>query len=479
MIPEWTPPPLERLSTGDPSLDQILDGGIPKQSLTLLAGEPGAGKTVLALQMLFHTARQGKKALLLTTVAEPAIKLFRYMRRFEFFDQGVADEFIRFADLGEAIAKGREATLAEIGRHIEGFEPELVVIDSFRAIGDLFARELSIRPFLYELAVELSGWGATCILVGEYGVDEIRTLSEFAIADAIVRLGYEQRELASFRELEVLKLRGSPYISGKHYFEITAHGFTCYPRVRGPVDTGRRKRIAYSERISTGVEGLDELLHGGIPRASATIVQGSTGTGKTLLALQFLMEGARRGEPGVFFSLEESPDQLRAVMAELGWDAESAEAQGLLALHYVSPVEIPSDLFLEQARRKMRELKAQRAVIDGLTSLALGVSSERRFKELVYAISKHAAAAGTTLLLTMEIEAELGLRMVHAYGVSFAADNLVQLRFMEGNGSLKRSIIVLKARGIRHALETRELIIEDDGLHVGGSTHEQVMGHIQ
>ena len=177
--------------------------------------------------------------------------------------------------------------------------------------------------------------------------------------------------------------------------------------MRSP-DAVNSEAIAPGERVPTGVAGLDAMLGGGVPRASATVVQGGTGTGKTLLAMHFLLEGAQRGEPGIHFTMEETPDQLRRIAQGFGWDLRALEERKLLTLAYVSPVELSTDTFLNRARQQVQQLGARRAVLDSLTSMALGVLSERRFKELVYAMTKHFRALGVTLQMNMEIAELLG-----------------------------------------------------------------------
>ena len=202
------------------------------------------------------------------------------------------------------------------------------------------------------------------------------------------------------------------------------------------------------------------MLGGGLPRASSTVVQGGTGTGKTLLGLQFLLEGARSGEPGILFTLEETPNQLRRHRpAASDGISRSLEERGLFTLSYVSPVELSTDRFLDQARQEVERLGARRAVLDSLTSMALGVPSERRFKELVYAVTKHFRAAGVTFNMNMEIADLLGSAQLSGHGVSFAADNVIQLKYVEVDGRLERGISVLKARGVRHATDVRRLSI--------------------
>jgi circadian clock protein KaiC len=457
---------LERLATGSPDLDRILGGGLPARSINLVAGEPGAGKTLLALQIVFHLARQGRKCVYMTTLSEPALKLVGYMRQFSFFDDSLVGQKVVFADIGSVVrGKGEDAILTEITTLVEREEPAVVVVDSFKAVREMVP-ESRVRTFVYDLAVQIAGWGAASLLVGEYSEEEIATHPEFAIADGIIRLINRHHELIAVREVEVLKLRGADYVTGRHFFEIGPAGLTFFPRVRSP-DAVSSEAIVPSDRVPTGVAGLDAMLGGGLPRASATVVQGGTGTGKTLFAMHFLLEGARRGEPGIHFTMEETPDQLRGIAQGFGWDLRALEERKLLALAYVSPVELSTDTFLNRARQQVQQLGARRAVLDSLTSMALGVPSERRFKELVYAMTKHFRALGVTLQMNMEIAELLGSAQISGYGVSFAADNVIQLKYVEANGGLDRGIFVLKARGVRHATEVRAMSLGADGITVG------------
>jgi circadian clock protein KaiC len=463
-------PPLARLTTGSAAFDRILGGGLPVRSVSVIAGAPGAGKTLFALQMLFALARQGKKGLYFSTLSEPSLKLLQYMQQFSFFEESLLEARIVFADLGSVIRKGAEATLAEISSRVEAEEAAIVVIDSFKAVRDILGGPAVLRTFVYDLSVHLSGWGATSLLVGEYTEAETIGSPEFGIADGIVRFSNTRHELSAVREVEVLKLRGADYVTGGHFFEIKCDGLDFFPRVRGPSVVASKSRavtaaepVSTQPRAETGVSGLDTMLGGGLPHASTTIVQGGTGTGKTLLGLQFLLEGARRGEPGILFMLEETPEQLRGLALSLGWDLASLEKRGLLTLRYVSPVELSTDRFLDRARQEVKTAGARRVVIDSLTSLALGVPSERRFKELVYALAKHFHADGVTLNMNTEVPDLLGTAQLSGHGVSFAADNVIQLKFVEIEGRLERGVSVLKARGVRHANDVRRLSVEPDG----------------
>jgi circadian clock protein KaiC len=222
--------------------------------------------------------------------------------------------------------------------------------------------------------VRQRGWGVTTLLVGEYVRDDFARFPEFAIADGIVHLTNQPNELTSMRQLEVHKLRGTDYVGGRHFFEMSRNGIVFYPRVRMPQDTSEGSAPAV-ERLSTGVAGLDELLGGGLPARSATFVQGSTGTGKTLLGLHFLVAGAQQGEAGILFTLEETFEQLRGIAASFGWNLQELERQGRLRMNYTSPVELSTDRFLHDVREQVETLGVRRLVLDSLTSARLGANS--------------------------------------------------------------------------------------------------------
>jgi len=205
-----TRPSLERLTTGSAAFDRILGGGIPARSVNVVAGQPGAGKTLFSLQMLFALARQGKKGLYLTTLAEPALKLLQYMQQFSFFDESLLESSVVFADLGSVIRRrGAEATLSEIASRVEREAPAIVVIDSFKAIHDILGEAAALRTFVYDFAVHTASWGATSLLVGEYTENEIANNAEFAIADGIVRFTNARHELTTIRDVWPLRIASS------------------------------------------------------------------------------------------------------------------------------------------------------------------------------------------------------------------------------------------------------------------------------
>jgi circadian clock protein KaiC len=193
---------------------------------------------------------------------------------------------------------------------------------------------------------------------------------------------------------------------------------------------------------------------------------GGAGTGKTALGLQFLADGARRGEPGVLLTLEETPQQIRAMARAFPYRFAELERDGLLHIRYTAPIEVLTDKFLHVARTEIERLHVRRVVLDSLTSLSLGTASGRRYRQLVYAFAKHMRALGVTALLTMESPELLGSGKLSGRGFSFASDNLIHLRYVERGGRLDRAVSVIKARGVPVNTELREMSIGPGGVEV-------------
>ena len=220
-------------------------------------------------------------------------------------------------------------------------------------------------------------------------------------------------------------------------------------------------------RLRTGLDELDVMLGDGLAQGTTALVEGATGTGKTLLGLQYLREGAQNGEACVHFGLEETPGMLRRGAASAGFDLAALEARGTLRLFHASPVEMVPDRFLSQLLTEVDGVGARRVVLDSISALGVSIPSMRRYRELLYAVSRHLQQRGVTTIMTAELPELLGGLQLSGNQVSSIADTVILLRYIELGSSLERTIGVLKSRGSSHTTGLRRFRIGPDGPRIG------------
>jgi circadian clock protein KaiC len=457
---------MTRLPTGIPELDLVLGGGFSPGSCVVLAGAPGTGKTILAQQICFANATPEHHAIYYTTLSEPHSKLTAHLEDFSFFDTAAIGETVEFHHLAALAEPSGDipmtAVSTEVVRNAFETRPSVIVIDSSKALHE--AEGPNFRRSVYELASRVAHTDAVLVLVGEYEEEDIRTAAEFAVADAIILLTNSSTGLVDRRWLRVAKLRGSDYLSGRHFFRIGKPGIELYPRMEATLPTSP---TGADRRLSSGIEGLDQMMTGGIPSESATIIAGPSGAGKTVFCLQFLAEGLRQGESCVYASFQESERQTLSKAKNFGWDFDKAIADGKLSIVHVQPVELGLDVVAARLRREVVEKKATRIVIDSISELEHAADSGR-FADYLWALVGTLRRDGATVVLTSETAAFFGPAFELAHGLSFIADNIVLLRYTEIDSEIRRALVVVKMRDSDHTKSLVEFEITNKGAVVRG-----------
>ena len=460
---------LTRLSTGVPGLDEVLGGGLPEYSFNLICGQPGSGKTTLAHQILYANASAERQALYFTVLGEPPLKMLRYMQQMSFFDPAKVATAIHFVDLSEEVLQGDLGKLLEtMIQKVKETAPALVVVDSFRTVvrsRQLLAQgEMELQSFLQRLALHLASWQVTSFLVGEYVESEMRDNSIFTVADGIFWLLQSRERNSMVRKLQVMKLRGQASMPGLHTFRLSSNGLQVFPRHQGKLV--RADKSSGMARVSTGIPGLDEMLHGGIPLGDSLLAAGPSGVGKTMLGTHFLSAGARQGEPGVIVVFEEYPDDYLARAQGMGFELATLVERGMVKVMSLRPLDLSADETMHVIRQAVGEMGATRLVIDSLTGLELALAPGSRddFRESLYRMVGILTGAGVTVVMTVEVMEAFDELRISPHAISFLSENILLMRYVELHGALRKMMGGVKMRHSSHAAELHEYEITGSGI---------------
>ena len=454
-----------RLATGVRNLDEILGGGLPRGSVTVVAGPPGSGKTILSQQLSFRNATAENPVLYFNTLSEPTAKTLRYLKQLSFFDAKAFDTSIHFVDLGVLLrTNGLEKTFALFLKHLKEVQPRIVVIDSFKVFDELAHSQEERRKFGYELVVTLMAWETTALLLGEYGADDYEANPLFSIADGLVVVSQRQSAGENQRFIQVVKMRGTEHSTDEHAFLISGKGIEVYaPRV-----TIQRKGAAdrvTEARCHTHISKLDDLLGEGIPLGSSLLVSGAAGTGKTVFLLEFIYRGALAGEKGILFSFEETEERLRASARGLGWELDREIDRGMVEIVFISQPNILVEKHLLMIRERVEALGARRVAIDSVSVFLYKINDPLAAREKTFQLASIVQNAHAVGFLATDIP--YGSHQISRFGVEeTVVDGVILLSCTEEGRERARYLEVYKLRNTAHLHGRHNIAIGADGLSI-------------
>jgi circadian clock protein KaiC len=470
---------IRKLPTGVPGLDEIVGGGLPEFSFNIIAGAPGSGKTTLTHQFVFANATPEHPALYFTVLGESALKMLRYQQQYTFFDQAKLNNSVRFINLSQVVLeKDLDAVLEAITKEVEKALPAVVVVDSFRTLARKPRGEMELQSFIQRLALFLASWQATTFLVGEYAEEEMRDNPIFTVADGLIWLSQIAERNSIVRKLQVVKLRGQASVPGLHTVRITDAGLQAFSRTFGL--TGQKRKSPNQRRLSIGIPELDKMLGGGIPEGDSVLVTGASGTGKSVLATQFIAAGISQGEPGIVAVFEERPQAYTQRADSFGLDLKRPQEEGKLEILYLRPLDLSVDETMQAILEAVQKIGAKRLVIDSLAGFEMALSPGFRadFRESLYRMIFALTGIGVTILSTVEVDESFTEFPFSTYSISFLTDDIIRLRYVSIEGQLRKIIVVIKMRGGNHSKDVREYEITPEGMLILGESLSGYQGLI-
>jgi circadian clock protein KaiC len=453
---------MKQVISGISGLDEILGGGFIRPSTMLIAGVTGTGKTTITMQSIFNAAKEDEVCMFITAMSEPIAMINNFMSRFSFYNISLMGKGnVKYVSLDSSLIKnGSLAIINEIEKNIELIKPDRIVIDPINVL-TCWMNDNEKREFYYDLFTKIKGWNSLVLITSELLEDDIWKDEVSYVTDGIIYLSNEKVRDTRVRNLEILKIRGQAYQAGKHSYRITNNGLTIYPILQAV-----EKQVPLNERTTTGITGLDKMIEGGLIKGSSTLISGGSGTGKTIMGLQFAVACALKGEPVVFVAFEEEPQIIKNNALTFGWDIEKFENKGLFKIIPCSAHQMDINENAISIKKQIEEISAQHVVIDNINGFRFSVGDGDKLSEHVNVLSKYFRSKNITSIFINEVPELMGSTTISGDGTTFILDNIILLRYIEMESEMKKAISVLKMRGSNHDKEIRELVITKKGIEV-------------
>ena len=457
----------ERISTGIDGLDEILVGGLITRQAYLIKGQPGSGKTTLGFHFLGAGIAQGETSLFIS-FSEPEARLRGNaqsigisLEQVEFLDLSPTEDYFS-EDQSYDIFSPAEVEKAPITQKIidavERIKPQRIFLDAITQFRFLTADAFSFRKQVQSFLRFMLERNITLLFTSE-GSDRHPDDDLQFMSDGVIEL----QMTSDRRTIKVNKFRGSDFAKGTHDLTLSDRGMEVFPRLVPET----LQREFQPETISAGIPEIDELLHGGIERGTTTIITGPSGVGKSTFGMQFMKEAAGRGERSVVYAFEEGTETLLKRCEAINIPVHAMLERGTLGVISVEPLQYTPNQFVHLVRTQVEQNKAQIVMIDSTSGYKLSMQGEDLVRQL-HSLCQYLKNMGVTVILINETHTIAGGEFsVTEGGLSYLADNLIFLRYLELDGQLRKAIGVLKKRVSDFERTLREFEITKYGIKVG------------
>ncbi|MEO8018771.1 MAG: circadian clock protein KaiC [Pseudomonadota bacterium] len=462
-------PELHKAPTGIPGLDDITNGGLPQGRPTLVSGGPGSGKTLLGVSFLVNGAQQFSEPGVLLSFEENAAELAQDVRSLGYdLDTLVAQKklivdyvHVDRSEIEETGEYDLEGLFVRLELAIREVGAKRVMLDTIETLFGGLKDTGILRAELRRLFRWMRDRGLTVVITAERGEQMFtrQGLEEY-ITDAVISLDHRVHDQISTRRIRVVKYRGSTHGTNEYPFLINRDGITVLP-----VTSMLLEHEAPSERVSTGLPALDEMVGGkGYYRASTVLMSGTAGTGKTTLAAHFVDAACARGEKCLYFLFEESPQQLMRNMRAAGIDIQRWYDKGLLQFHADRPNRHGLETHLLEMHHAVEVFDPDVVVMDPITNL-MAVGTQVDVRAMLTRVIDYLKTRGVTALFTSLATSVQSLEQTEAL-ISSLMDTWILVAIKEENRKRKRWVYVLKSRGMPHSHDVRGFEIGAQGVRL-------------
>jgi circadian clock protein KaiC len=465
------PKTFKRCPTGVPGLDAVLDGGLPAGRLYLIQGDPGVGKTTLAMQFLMEGARRDEQGLYVSlseTKEEIDVVAQSHgwnLDKIQLYELSTIEQQIR-GDSESTFFRPSEVelnrTIGALIAEVERVQPMRVVFDSLSEMRMLADTALRYRRQILQLKQFFSGRKSTVLLLDDRtsGVQDLQVES---IAHGVLCLNSHAPEYGvARRNLSILKVRGSEFREGIHDLIIRRGGITVFPRLVA----GEHHRKFKREDFPSGIKELDLLLGGGLGRGTSNMFMGPPGTGKSTLALRFAVSAAERGEKALILIFDETTGTLRNRGSQLGLDVEKHVQSGHIIIEQIDPAEISPGELVHRIRRGVADDGITMVVIDSINGYLNAMPAERYLTLQLHEVLAYLNQQGTITIMVLAQQGLVGT-MQSTIDLTYLADTVILSRYFETRGEVKQALSVIKKRSGNHERTIREMWVGKNGIQLG------------